>query len=84
MTRYKVLNSNGRTKNNVIGARLTFRGLLRGHDGAPRHPLGGRRGDEAAVGLGAERLRPRRRRQPAEREAAPLRGEDLRGGRSNR
>jgi hypothetical protein len=41
MTRYKVLNSNGRTKNNVIGARLTLRDLLRGHDGAPGHPLGG-------------------------------------------
>jgi hypothetical protein len=62
----------------VRAAGLTLRGLLRGHDGAPGPPFGGRRGDEAAAGLGAERLRPRRRRQPAEREAAPLRGEDLR------
>jgi hypothetical protein len=40
----------------VIEVRLTLRGLLRGHDGAPGPPLGGQLRDEAAAGLGAERL----------------------------
>jgi hypothetical protein len=58
-------------------ARLTLRGLLRRHDGPSGPPLRDRRRGEPAR-LGAERPRRRRRRQPAKREAASLRGEDLR------
>ena len=71
------LNTNSKTTTSERRP-LTLLSLLRRHDGAPGPPLRDRRGGEAAAGLGAERLRPRRRCQPAQREPAPLRGEDLR------
>jgi hypothetical protein len=65
---------------NKRDASLTLCCLLRRHDGAPGPPLRDRRCGEPDR-LGAERPRPRRR-QPAKREAAPLRGEDLRRSRN--